>query len=84
MNALIDHRSQVKYNLTQTSPEMETYYEDCAGKTLRFKLIFSNSTQKKVSYLGENPISFEKKKHILYCDFDSEKLNYGFFHSNHS
>ena len=41
---------------------METYYEDCAGKTLRFKLIFSNSTQKKVSYLGENPISFEKKK----------------------
>ena len=40
---------------------METYYEDCAGKTLRFKLIFSNSTQKKVSYLGENPISFEKK-----------------------
>ena len=82
MNALIDHRSQVKYNLTQTSPEMETYYEDCAGKTLRFKLIFSNSTQKKVSYLGENPISFEKN--ILYCDFDSEKLNYGFFHSNHS
>ena len=62
---------------------METYYEDCAGKTLRLKLIFPNSTQKKVSYLGENPISFEKKN-ILYCDFDSEKLNYGFFHSNHS
>ena len=40
---------------------METYYEDCAGKTLRLKLIFPNSTQKKVSYLGENPISFEKK-----------------------
>ena len=39
---------------------METYYEDCAGKTLRLKLIFPNSTQKKVSYLGENPISFEK------------------------
>ena len=43
---------------------METYYEDCAGKTLRFKLIFQILRKRRCHILVKIP-SHLKKKHSL-------------------